>query len=337
LKEKLLKIIKEKFTTGNLVIFFIFYSLASYLIAITPIFLNVIAYESSNDFILYMQRKYYKSMRSIFQGDASCEEPNKYLGYRPKNGSCKFSNFEFETTLNFNDGASVINTPINHSLPKIIVVGDSHAMGWGVSTNQTFSYKLGELGYELRNYSMASYATEQEIVSAIESDLFDRANYIIIQYCENDLKTNKERLSEYKDKIYKFYLDKQKKQITSLTIQDKIKGASKMFWDKLIFLKAFSYPFRIFLYKEKNYIRNAYDDQKNIIEIINNYPILKNKKIIVFYSNSFGKKFTEWNRKVDNILFLDLNLDKTDYFFIDDHLNEKGHQKIALKLEKLLY
>ena len=78
------------------------------------------------------------------------------------------------------------------------------------------------------------------------------------------------------------------------------------------------------------------------MKILNNYEdYLEDKRIIIFYSNEWGKTFdTDWveNVKYGNLYieFVDLNFKSFHYFNIDDHLNELGHDYAAKQLSKLI-
>ena len=89
---------------------------------------------------------------------------------------------------------------------------------------------------------------------------------------------------------------------------------------------------------------------KDELNFDQHYPILlkelKNirnfddKKIIVFFSNgpearffNFPEGFDENNK---NIYFANIKLSKEDHFFLDEHPNVLGHQKIAGELKKIL-
>ena len=65
-------------------------------------------------------------------------EFDKDLIFIPKETSCEFKNFEYNTVLTFDKYGRYSNHPLENG-PGIAVLGDSHAMGWGVNDNETFS------------------------------------------------------------------------------------------------------------------------------------------------------------------------------------------------------
>ena len=70
------------------------------------------------------------------------------------------------------------------------------------------------------------------------------------------------------------------------------------------------------------------------------FPEFNNKKIIVFYVNGFDMFFYNFPKgesiQMKNVTFYDVNLNESDFFHIDGHLNNQGHKKIATRLEKIL-
>ena len=92
-----------------------------------------------------IQRKFYfASVRNIWQFDKNCASDDILAIYNPIAGQCNFNNLEFDTVISF-DGDSRING-LGGALTSgdvVAVLGDSHAMGWGVNDNETFSAKLG--------------------------------------------------------------------------------------------------------------------------------------------------------------------------------------------------
>ena len=77
-----------------------------------------------------MQRVYYfGGMRNIWQYQSDCVDVGGELIYQPKFGECFHSNVEFNTTLNFDENGRQNSFSYDPSLPRIAVLGDSHAMG----------------------------------------------------------------------------------------------------------------------------------------------------------------------------------------------------------------
>lgn len=74
--------------------------------------------------------------------------------------------------------------------------------------------------------------------------------------------------------------------------------------------------------------------------MIEDFPWLEQKKVLVFYAKPFGMKFAYFPRGNDlrhpNVHFFDMDLTEQDYFVIDKHLTKSVHQRIATILAQWL-
>jgi len=117
-------------------------------------------------------------------GQPGCITPDPELIYQPALGTCVFNNIEFKTTLSFTAEG-------RHTGPKppgtgIAIIGDSHAMGWGVNDLETLSAHLQRLsGRPVYNLGVASYGTVREVLRLKRSGTLDRVDTVILQYCNN--------------------------------------------------------------------------------------------------------------------------------------------------------
>ncbi len=126
----------------------------------------------------------------VWQGMKECVEFDEVLIYKPKIGKCHLVNPEFDTMLTFNQEGRVTPGEVSKA-GAIAVVGDSHAMGWGVNDSETFSAVLQrELGRRVYNLAVASYGTRRELLRLEASGLLNKVDTIVIQYCDNDLSEN---------------------------------------------------------------------------------------------------------------------------------------------------
>ena len=139
------------------------------------------------------EKLYMRGLRNIWQYNNNCINFDKDLLYVPKDGECVFNNFEFNTTLNFEDG--IRSNGDNSQLTdrnSIILLGDSIAMGWGVNDNQTFASHLQNLtNRKVYNMGISSYGTVRELKKLINSNIYKTSKTILIQYHYNDLFENK--------------------------------------------------------------------------------------------------------------------------------------------------
>ena len=256
-----------------------------------------------------IQKKiYFRGLRNIFQYDQNCVKFDKDLLYVPKDGLCNFKNFEFDTTLTFRERSRINKNQVKfRNNEKIVVLGDSIGMGWGVNDQETFSSILERrINKEVKNLSVSSYGTVRELKS-----LFKTANYkdfdtIIIQYNDNDITENKyldiEKTyskKEYRDKILK------EKDINNLNfILRNFKSTFRLFFTDL----------RKVLFEEKSKLKIDFNEHKKYIDklILNNEKI-KNKKILIIFLEGPHMKILNFPRS-DKIDYLNIRLEKKHYF-----------------------
>lgn len=280
-----------------------------------------------------LQKKiYFFGSRNIWQYNENCSIIDDNLIYIPSLNPCRFKNIEFDTILNFDENGRIPEQKINNYQSSIVILGDSHAMGWGVNDNQTFASKLNNLiDSPVLNFGVSSYATEREIQRLINWKHKDLVDLIIIQYSENDLKENlnfpiKKEIAMNK---YKF---------------NKTSGVMNLFFK---ILRIYYYSIKDIFYKNQFFnidinFNNSKKHKESILRILSNYQkYLEDKRIIIFYSNEWGKKFDkDWVEVINygniKIEFVDLNFKTYHYFKIDDHLNELGHEYAANQLYKLI-
>jgi hypothetical protein len=118
-----------------------------------------------------------------------CARYDPELTYTMRSGQCTFSGREFSTTLRFNS-AGLRDDEQSLIGPRIIVLGDSHSMGWGVEYDEAWPRILErDLGEPVLNAAVPSYATVRELRDLARLDL-DALELLIIQYSDNDFLEN---------------------------------------------------------------------------------------------------------------------------------------------------
>jgi len=318
------------------------YVVLAFLLLVAPIVGNFLSYGFDNAELRRSQQLYYAAAptRSIWQADAGCAVLDEAVGYTAKHGVCEFRNHEFDTELHYTaEGWRHPEDPIP-DLGRVLIIGDSQAMGWGVNFDKNFGYLLGERGYKVRNYAVSSHATEQQLQLAVNSPFFREATIILLQYCENDLGKNKRELSSYLEREKRVFLSQQTEKPIS-TLQ-KMSNAAAMFIKNFSFsvlLKApVEYVAAIGLdHRSSTYSRKQTEEHKAyLVDVLKKFPELQSKRMLVFYSNGWGKPFFEWGQKLGGVELLELGLERRHYHKIDDHLTEYGHEYIASKLASVL-
>jgi hypothetical protein len=135
-------------------------------------------------------RQLYLFDRNIIQFMPEFARYDGELSYLLKPGVSSFSNTEFTVRVHANsvglrDDEAALRTP------RVVVTGDSHAMGWGVEEEETFAHIIGErTSLPTLNAAMASYGTAREML-LLERIELDSLRCLIIQYSENDYEENK--------------------------------------------------------------------------------------------------------------------------------------------------
>lgn len=275
---------------------------------------------------------YKKATRSIWQHKIDCVDFDEEVIYKPKLGACNFSNVEFSTTLNFT--AEGRNTGQKKPAGTgIAVIGDSHAMGWGVEDEETFAAELERLSNRpVYNLAVSSYGTVRELVRLEKSGLIDKIDTIIIQYCANDLDENRRNQING--------ADENRKKFERITRNQKsLTGPMRLFFKAYRF--AFSYPYKQL--RKKDNAKSLADFSPHyeaLMPVLEKHPIIQNKRVLFFYNNGHGPRFQGFpvgkDKKLQNVEFIDIQIPDSDYYRFDDHMKPSGQHKTAQQLFKLL-
>ena len=290
-----------------------------------------------------MQRVFYfGGMRNIWQYQSDCVDVGGVLIYQPKFGECSHSNLEFSTTLNFDENGRQNGFSYDPNLPRIAVLGDSHAMGWGVNDEETFSAELQRItNRRVYNLGVSSYATERELDRlALIQDL-NSVDTVIIQYCDNDLSANRNYPINQNLALDRFNIASQSYNLSQHS------ALSRGFWDALKAIVPTHMKVQIKLLLGLDYDASASIDENehrlSIERILVEYSeLLKDKEVYVVFVSGHNSKplpnnwvgnFRERGLRVN---FIDLNMERNHFYDIDDHLNKHGHLYIASKINSLI-
>lgn len=294
--------------------------------------------------LLSIQKRYYfGGDRNVWQYLRDCVEVDQYMIYIPKNGNCKFENIEFETVLSFDSSGRSNNFPFDPNLKSIAVLGDSHAMGWGVNNNETFSAQLQNLtGRRVYNLAVSSYATERELNYLEKMNVLSEVDTIIIQYCDNDLKANliypinrNIGLDRYLEASDSYLANKKNSLIINF-----IPGLTAIIPQNI---KNFIKPYLGLKISEIENL-NISEHRRNLERVLIEFSdILKNKRVIVFFisgGNRVKSPGLKWNGTFNknnlNVNFIDLGIKDNYFYSLDDHLTSYGHLAIAKELLKFI-
>ena len=287
----------------------------------------------------YQKSYYYQDLQSIWQYDWRCAQADINLIYSPKFGKCSFNNPEFKTTLNFDEQGRFVPARKNSNLNEkgIVLLGDSHTMGWGVNDEETFANILQvNTKKPVFNLGVSSYGTERELKRFALSGLVDKVDTVVIQYSEND---HGENLTDPKDVYAQEKVAGFKEVLETADAQKK--AISKKDILKKHIYRALHIPYelitKIINQPSLDALLDFKINNKQIIQVLNRYEdVLKNKQIYIFYVNGHGVKFSNFqsgpSSTGENFIYLDSPLVKNDFYLLDDHLTAGGQKKLGLWL-----
>lgn len=289
----------------------------------------------------------------------ACTAPDHDLWYRATIGECELKSLEFHTILRFAEDGRISDGKSDKV--GIVVLGDSHAMGWGVNDAETFSAVLEEMtGRPVFNLAVASYGTYRELLALEKKpELLATSDTIVIAYNETDLHENL-ALLENPTLLSKpmspalgqddWGLGAMWSHVLTGTRPIRILVWHALTIPILVIAKPFSrdrteWPVlfsRIFEKPDmfEGSTREGLDFSKHywlINKVFTRFPWLKGRRVIVFYTNAFGLKFHNYAEVVKrpNVLgaeFVDFDLASNLYYSFDSHLTKAGHREIAQKL-----
>jgi len=273
---------------------------------------------------------YFTGARKIWPAQAACVSFDEELIYTPRIGSCHFDNPEFRTVQTFaSDGRYTGPKPPGVG---IAVVGDSYAMGWGVDDEETYGAVLQRLtGRPVFNLGVSSYGTVRELRLLDRSGLLGRVDTVILEYCDNDLEENLDFKPLSPDEARQKYERVRQAAATRKSAFGSLKylkeGLLFTFWAPYNDLKA------SIVRRELPSFASHYQP---LISTLRQHDGLRDKRVVVFYINPNGRKFSAFpvgrDRQLPNVEFIDLSLGPADFFTIDDHLTSQGHDRVARDL-----
>lgn len=308
----------------------------------------------SGNLLTHFQNYYMGTDRKIIQYLADCAIYDKELSYILKPGACRIKNREFEVDYLINS-LGVRDDESSLIMPKIVVAGDSLAMGWGVKQELTFSSLLqNKLDMGVLNAAISSYGTVRELEILERVDL-NNLQYLIIQYGSNDIEEN--------------VTFAQNNNVLSIMPEETYLSYQKAHAENLEYyfgkhsLNIINRLFKNIRAGESRLIKasTSDEDEKKITEgevycflnaILNSSIELNNVSVIVFEVNGSAMNDSLFidtlNKRLiseqpnypefKNIYAIDLSpiLGSDKYFQLDDHINSSGHAAIAKALAEII-
>ena len=291
----------------------------------------------------FFQGVYIATMRDMYFNCISFVDL-KYA-YRMIPGECRLVNLEYTSSMS-HDNTGFRNARADRA-PKIAVLGDSYAYGHGVNNGETFAALLElRTGVPVRNLALPAFATRRELEAYKAQGL--AADIVVIQYCDNDFDENlpslemhesayQERLRERMAEVIRNYNETKSRSTFGRAMLTLGYAARQLVAARLFRLPKHAPD-------ESNLAREA----DAFVRLMREYsPLLTGKRVIVLESSGWGRNrhnfhgvFARRLQEVPGVDWLVLDstgiLDRSDYFRLDDHLNAKGHGKVAAALADAL-
>ena len=278
-----------------------------------------------------LAREVYERHRSIWQAQRECIVFDEVLFYKPRPGECIFSNVEFSTILSFDHNGFRRTSPALKQDSKlvsgrVVVLGDSQAMGWGVQDGETFASVLAvEHGFEVFNLGVASYGTARELLRLRREFWLRSGDVVVIQYHSNDLVENLAFLNPEGMHAHS-PADLGRLAHTPQSYGVFQVSASIAFIVKGWLTKAL-FPVAV----EETLSRES--PAEIFLSVLDRFPELGQVRLVVCEVDSFGhvSSFAEdlSDRSRGRLTVLKPKWDVTDFFRLDSHLNARGHLKLA--------
>lgn len=291
---------------------------------------------SSFHFLTPVTKSYYNLVKDIIQYDPACGMTDNELGYLLKPGFCRFKNLEFDTEFRINS-AGLRDDEDSLDNPEILMLGDSYTMGWGVEQNESFASIIeNKTNKKVLNAGISSYGTARQYL-LLDRIQTEKLKYIILQYCDNDLNENKKYIEDPSE--FSKLTNKQTKKMMAKHDRRSDYIPFRFTWN------FFSYLYANFTGNIETLPSDRFDEFRMAMQLISLMEKKSPDTKIIFFevvgANKNDPHFEDTVRRVlllpefeslkNKITVLDLHplLTSDDYFIVDNHINQKGHKKIA--------
>lgn len=275
------------------------------------------------------------SNRSMIQFQEESARYDSELFYTLKPGRSAFKSFEFNTAYDVNE-LGVRDDAVSLQQPEMIFLGDSFTMGWGVEQEESFPAVFEKRsGLKCLNTGVSSYGTAREMRMLARTQT-DSLKAVVIQFHDTDLEENNfyiknnrlgsrtradfdAQVADNKKYVsrtpFKYLKTAMINAVAGIRAPDATEAALK--GDHEHFPGFLSEFFSIF----------------TEIREITDAPV------ILTYTGSFYtdpgmiKRFETFGIQhgAKNLYYVNLGpvLNHEDYFYFDDHINARGHEKVA--------
>jgi len=307
--------------------------------------------------IEHVRQVYMDIDRQIIQYNEQFVRFDPYVSYTLRPGQFVFYNQEYKTNY-FVNTMGLRDDEESLDAPEIVVIGDSHAMGWGVNQDETFPQIIERLtGLKVLNASVSSYGTVREMRLL---DRIDTQNmkYLIIQYCNNDFVENLEFLNndDFKTMNFEVFINaiqEEKKRIryffgrnSAYKGKQLLKSLLKKSENILTFIKASVWAseqedkqnneMTAFFNAVLNVSKKDISQAQLMVLVLNPYlnrDDSDNYFIQALYEFKDRKGYPDF---IKNLIVVDLSevLKLEHGYVLDSHMNASGHITVAKQILK---
>jgi len=294
-----------------------------------------------------VQQVYRHFNRALIQFDPACAQYDAGLTYTLKPGTCTFENLEFRTEVRVNR-LGLRDDKAALERPEVIVLGDSHAMGWGVQHEQTFARVLArQSGAKVLNAGISSYGTAREVMLLDRLDV-SSLRVLVVQYSDNDLLENRafrdhgnhlpvtsereyENVRQYYSRQRSYYPGKYLYRLVMKILRLEQPEPEQLAMEPAtpseeaaLFINALAHAGRTPL------------DRVQVVVLEINEQLEPRRPFIVALDGA--RRDLANPAFVNRLVAIDLSsrLTRDDFFVLDDHMNERGHQVVGDVLAEAL-
>lgn len=273
--------------------------------------------------------------RSMIQFQEESARYDSELFYTLKPGSSGFKSFEFNTSYNVNE-LGVRDDAASLEQPAVIFLGDSFTMGWGVEQEESFPAVFEKKsGLKSLNTGVSSYGTARELRMLARTKT-DSLKAIIIQFHDTDLEENDFYIKNER-------LGSRTRADFDAQVADNRKYTS---WFPFKYLRT-ALVNAVSAFKAPDATEEALKGNSErfpafvsqFYSILTEIREIKDVPVILTYTGSFYTdpdyltRFENFAKQlgVRDIHFVNLGplMNHEDYFYFDDHINVRGHEKVA--------
>ena len=265
--------------------------------------------------------------------------------YKAHPGACTLNNLEYRTTLTHDQEG--FRNPDTKAHVDVALIGDSHTHGFGVNDQETFAALLrDQYHYQAKSLAMASYATMRELEALKQYTNGEKV--VVIQYCDNDFGENIQSLRFHQQEFLarvtvRWMLAAQ------LYAQQKQQGWRMALGDFARRVVKGDYPSKRAFVKMRLGRRNIGKEAEAFAAVLGRYrELLSDKTVVVFESSSYGFNHPGFKTAFEHAVHKHLpqqslvvmdtatGLQRDDYYWLDDHLNARGHAHLASLLNSAI-